>query len=167
MLLQPSTAHSAITHVLPATDMSLQGGDKLTKVLADMTKGLEGEKVLSVGFLSGATYPDGTPVAAVAFWNEFGTIKSPPRPFFRTMIAEAAGTWPEILSKAVKYTEYDGSRALSIMGEKIKDDLRASITGWTAPANAPYTIKQKGFNKPLVDTGHMMNSIGYEVNDGS
>lgn len=83
------------------------------------------------------------------------------------MIADAAGSWPELLSKAVKHTEYDGARALSIMGEKIKDDLRASIAGWTTPANAPYTIKQKGFNKPLVDTGHMMNSIGYEVNDGS
>lgn len=139
----------------------------MTKVLSDMTNNLEGENVLSVGFLAGATYPDGTPVASVAFWNEFGTVNSPPRPFFRTMISDESGSWPALMANAVKYTGYDANNALSIVGEKIKDDLLASIAGWTEPANSSYTIAQKGFNKPLVDTGHMMNSIGYEVKDGS
>lgn len=35
-----------------------------------------------VGVLESATYPDGTPVAMVAFWNEYGTKTSPVRAFF-------------------------------------------------------------------------------------
>lgn len=147
--------------------MNIKGGEKLTQILADMTAKLEGEKVLSVGFLEGATYPDGTSVASVALWNEFGTVKSPPRPFFRTMISNESGSWPALLANAVKHANYDTDNALAIVGEKIKDDLRLSIVDWSEPANAPYTIAKKGFNKPLVDTGHMMNSIGYEVKDGS
>ena len=30
----------------------------------------------NVGFMENATYPDGLPVAAVAFWNEYGTTHS-------------------------------------------------------------------------------------------
>lgn len=44
------------------------------KALEDIAKRMGGGEV-SVGFLANATYPDGTPVAAVAFWNEFGTSR--------------------------------------------------------------------------------------------
>lgn len=142
MLLQPSTAHFAITHVLPAFDMSLQGGDKLIKVLADMTKKLEGEKVLSVGFLSGAKYPDGTPVAAVAFWNEFGhggRFPAPPRPFFRSMISEESGSWPAKIAGAIKYADYDAEKALYMVGKDIEGALFQSIESMNSPELSPTT----------------------------
>ena len=41
-----------------------------------------------VGVLENATYPDGTPVAMVAFWNEYGTKTSPVRAFFRTTVSD-------------------------------------------------------------------------------
>lgn len=181
--------------------MSLQGGDKLTKVLADMTKKLEGEKVLSVGFLSGATYPDGTPVAAVAFWNEFGhggRFPAPPRPFFRSMISEESGSWPAKIAGAIKFADYNADKALSIVGEDIKGALQQSITNMNAPELSPTTkmlreiygnnpqeirardvlaaqeLVDEGYTgasgtgaKPLIWTGHMMRSIGYEVKNGS
>lgn len=58
-------------------DIKLNGGDKWKKVLAS----LSGQSpALKIGILSGATAPNGRPVAEYAFYNEFGaTIKMPER----------------------------------------------------------------------------------------
>lgn len=147
-----------------------------------------GHGSVSVGFLSGATYPDGTPVAQVAFWNEFGTkgrafgesphpeavaegIRKepslvggiPPRPFFRLMVAKHSDDWADGLGKALIATKGDGPRALALMGEEIKGQLTQSINDLTTPPLAPSTIRRKGFSKPLIDTAHMIDSIAYRV----
>lgn len=143
---------------------TLSGGDKLEQALADIARRVKG--TVNVGFLEGATYPDsGLPVAQVAFWNEFGTTKIPPRPFFRTMIANQSKGWSVLVGKAAVHYKYDGQMVLKLMGEKIAEQLQQSIIGWQEPPNAPYTVEQKGFNKPLIHTGHMQNSIGYEVKE--
>jgi len=41
--------------------------------------------------------------------------------------------------------------------------MQQSIAGWRYPGNAPSTIAKKGFDKPLVETAHMQNSVGFEV----
>ena len=48
-----------------------RGGKKLQRLLREAGKG--GVSGVKVGFFSTAKYQDGTPVAAVAAWNEFGT----------------------------------------------------------------------------------------------
>ena len=45
---------------------TLQGADGVAKALEAIAKRMGGGEV-AVGFMEGATYPDGTPVAAVAF----------------------------------------------------------------------------------------------------
>ncbi|MFW8236138.1 hypothetical protein ACOID8_31695, partial [Klebsiella pneumoniae] len=56
----------------------MSGGDKLMEHLQSIAKGLSSGDDLKVGFLEGAKYPDGTPVALVAATNEFGgTVKIP------------------------------------------------------------------------------------------
>jgi hypothetical protein len=147
-----------------------------------------GNGSVSVGFLAGATYPDGQSVATVAFWNEFGTkgrahgdaphpdavaegIRSepqlsgglPPRPFFRRMVAAESGAWGTNLGKAVVASKGDGNRALGLMGEEIKGELQQSINLLTSPPLKPSTIKRKGFAKPLIDTGDMLRSVDYRV----
>lgn len=144
---------------------TISGGDKLEAALAKIADRMEGS--LKVGFLAGATYPDeaGTPVAQVAFWNEYGTSRSPARPFFRTMIANESDGWADVLARAAEYYNYDGAKALAAMGEHIRGQLQNSIRGWQDPPNAPYTIERKGFNAPLRDTGHMLNSVDYTVDE--
>ena len=117
---------------------------------------------VDVGFLEGATYPDGTPVAAVAFWDEYGS-SGPPRPFFRNMIAAESPSWPDKVAALAKSTGDDGPKILALMGEDIQGALIQSINDFTTPALAESTIKRKGFAKPLIDTGHMVNSTGYVV----
>lgn len=142
----------------------LSGSPALMAKLEAIAKRMGGGEV-SVGFMSGATYPDGTPVAAVAFWNEYGmpARNQPPRPFFRQMIAVESPTWAYKMAKAAKGTNYDGPRVLGLMGEDIKGALQKSINDLTTPALAPSTIAAKGFSKPLIDTSHMINSVTYEV----
>lgn len=134
------------------------------KALEDIARKMGGGEV-SVGFMSGATYPDGTPVAAVAFWNEYGSPASsrPPRPFFRQMIAAESPTWPRKMAALAKATNYDGDKVLGMMGEDIKGALQQSINDFETPELAESTIAAKGFDKPLDHTSHMLNSVAYEV----
>ena len=145
-------------------DKVLSGADGVMKALEDIARKMGGGEV-SVGFMAGATYPDGTPVAAVAFWNEYGGPGRQPRPFFRQMIAAESPTWPGKMAKLAKATDYDGDRVLALMGEDIKGALQKSINDFQSPPLAPSTIEAKGFAKPLIDTSHMLNSVTYEVKE--
>lgn len=145
-------------------DHTLSGSDGVMKALEAIAQRMGGGEV-AVGFMEGATYPDGTPVAAVAYWNEFGSVGQPARPFFRQMIAAESPTWPDKMAKLAKGTNYDGPRVLALMGEDIKGALQQSINDFTTPALAESTIEAKGFAKPLIDTSHMRNSIAIEVSE--
>lgn len=157
----------------------ISGGDKLRKHLMELAVKLQKPATLNVGFLEGATYPDGTPVAAVAASNEYGRmveVKHPkgdvagtyyqmPRPFFRSMISKKSGEWGKSVGELLKANNYEAPRALSLMGDGIAGQLRESIQELSDPALAPSTVEAKGFAKPLVDTGHMMNSVDFEVKE--
>lgn len=144
--------------------VTLDGGDRLDAVLLDIIGKLDAGP-LSVGFMENATYPDGTPVAAVAFWNEFGGPYRPPRPFFRQMIAKESPGWGVKLAKLARATNYDGERSLGLLGQDIADALTQSIIGFSSPPLAASTIAAKGFTKPLIDTSHMKNSITFAVGE--
>lgn len=137
---------------------------KVQGKLDEISKKMGGVSV-SIGFMEDATYPDGTSVAAVAFWNEFGVPEhnQPPRPFFRNMIEEHQDEWPAQMAAQAKGTNYDGPRVLGLMGELIKGELQQSINDLDSPALAASTVARKGFEKPLIDTGHMLNSVTYKV----
>jgi hypothetical protein len=66
----------------------VKGGEKLEAALATLATKLAVPATLRVGFLENAKYPDGTPVAAVAAWQNYGTGSIPPRPFFSNMVAQ-------------------------------------------------------------------------------
>lgn len=136
-------------------------GDRVAKTIAARVKKMSGH--VDVGFMEDATYPDGTPVAAVAFWNNYGTSTSPAAPFFSNMIEEQKPTWGEKVAKLVKATDGDGEKVLALMGEDIQGALIQSIVDTKDPSNAPSTIRRKGFDKRLTDTAHMQNSTTYRV----
>lgn len=111
----------------------------------------------------------GPPVAQVAFWDEFGTQTSKPRPFFRGMIAKQSRTWGTKLGNAAKKTMANGGkpdpvRWMTLLGTDIKDQLKRAIRAWPAD-NAPLTVAIKGFNHGLVDKGIMSNAVDFEVKE--
>jgi hypothetical protein len=144
--------------------MEISGGDKLEAALKAISEKMSGGS-LSVGFLEGATYPDGESVAQVAFWNEFGTSRAPARPFMRSTIEDKQGEWATRIAGAAVHYDYDSAKVLGLMGETMKEDFQSSINGWTNPRNADSTIATKGFDKPLIDTGVMLQAVDYRVDE--
>ncbi len=176
--------------------VKLKGGEKLERFLKDLSAKVQKGATLNVGFLEGATYPDGKSVAMVAAIQEFGApgASIPPRPFFRTMIDKESSSWGDKLAAALEATGYDADKALRILGEDIAGALRQSIIDTNSPALSEITLmlrKMKADNpdlkitgktvgeaarrlaegeeptgvstKPLVDSGHLLGSVDYEV----
>lgn len=176
----------------------VEGGKDLDKRLAEIAQKLGRGGALKVGFLEGATYPDGTSVGLVAALQNFGAPSRgiPPRPFFTNMVKDKSGAWPDQLGEILVSTQYDLPASLRLMGEGIAGQLRQSIVDTNAPALSPVTLmlrKMKSENqglvitgrvvgeaakrvaagesygdvstKPLIDTGHLLASVDYEVTD--
>lgn len=137
--------------------------------LADLARQFDQPRKLKVGFLKGGKYytdKDGTPVAAVAAWNEFGVPvhNQPPRPFFRIMIAEQAPKWGKMAAALLKANDGDVDATLDIMGQEIQGRIKESINALMEPPLAASTIaKKKGNDKPLIDTAIMVNAVSFEV----
>ena len=117
-----------------------------------------------VGVLENATYPDGTPVAMVAFWNEYGTKRSPVRAFFRTTVSEQKKNWVLSVQNLMKMHN-DPKQVMGLIGVHMQEQIVQSINTWSDPPNSAYTIAKKGFDKPLVERGIMMRSISWEVSE--
>jgi hypothetical protein len=146
---------------------SLKGGHKLQQYLAKLAAKLKQPGTLRVGFLEGATAPNGDNLALRAWRLEFGTSKMPPRPFFRNMIAAKSGEWPDGIAYQLKATGYDVRLTLERTGEAIKGQLKESMLDLWTPPLSPVTIAKKGFEKPLIEHGDTINAISWEVNMGN
>jgi hypothetical protein len=143
----------------------LSGGDRLTARLDEISRRVGRGVMVRIGFLEGATYPDGKSVAMIAAIQEFGAPAAgiPPRPFFRDMIAVRSEGWPAAVRANLAATGYDAGRAFARVGEGIAGQLRQSILDFVGEPLKPATVARKGFDKQLIDTSHMLNSVNYEV----
>lgn len=185
-------------------EKALQGGDKLTAKLAELSKQISKASQVRTGFLEGSSEADGTSVPMIAAIQEFGTTSSrnnqviPPRPFFRTMIAQHSGEWGDILSKVLAHNGFDAENALEQMGMYIGGELQQSIIDMNEPALSDVTLMLRKMRsedqslivtgktvgeaaarvaagedmgdvsrKPLVDTGTMLKSVAYQVDEGA
>ena len=79
------------------------------------------------------------------------------------MIAKKSPEWPAAVGALLVANDYDVERTLDQAGFAIAGQLRESIQQTNAPPLAESTIRRKGHDKPLVDTGHMLNSVDHEV----
>jgi hypothetical protein len=143
----------------------IRGGDRVDAYMANIARRIKRSGTLRVGFLEGATYPDGTPVAMVAAIQNFGApaMGIPPRPFFSNMIAEKSANWGPQLARILHNNGNDVDKSLELMGLGIGGQLVQAINDMNDPPLAPATIAGKGFEKPLIDTGHMRQSVDYEI----
>ena len=153
---------------MPVTaKVTTTGGEKLRRILRDAGKG--GVSNVEVGFFDTARYPNGTPVAAVAAWNEFGTKRDgeqhiPERPFFRQAIAEMQDGIVNILKAGIdpKVGVVDQQLANRI-GAYAQGQVQKSITKLDEPPNAPSTVAAKGSSNPLIDKGTMRQAVTWKV----
>lgn len=146
--------------------MERSGGQKLKAFVAGAQKKLP-FKDIDVGFFAEARYTDGTPIAAIAFFNEFGTKNIPERPFFRN--ANEGIKKPLIALLKRQFKPEDNQlvtlKTAGLAGVLHVNTIQKSITDMRDPPNAPSTIRQKGSSNPLIDTGEMRRSVTYKVNE--
>lgn len=147
------------------------------KSLEEKLKKIKGKGVrVTAGFYKKAKYPDGTPVAQVAYWNNSGVASKgnfiPPRPFFSDTVRDNKKRWIKIFGQLLKKQEYNQEKAAFIIGDEMKtniaDKIYESRPDNPYKANAPETIALSGNpnKEPLKDTFQMARSVGFQVYKG-
>ncbi|WP_268914112.1 hypothetical protein [Lentilactobacillus sp. SPB1-3] len=112
--------------------------------------------------------PEHTPeeLQKIVRWNEFGTAKIPARSFLRGASARnRKHSWKFVAGTALKSVlngKLTGNQAYQMVGKQMADDVRKQIDT-IGPPNAAATVKLKGRNQPLVDTGGLYRSIDEKV----
>ena len=135
---------------------------KIIQELQENIKGLTSKATLNVGFFESSRYTEGAYVAQVARIQEYGSLKIPPRPFFRNAIDNNMQKWLDFLGRDLVNTN-NAETSYNRLGEVARGDIVESITQLDAPPNAPKTIVRKGSSNPLIDTGFLRANVTFKV----
>ena len=137
--------------------------DKAIKELERIAKAMRTPGSVIVGLPKGSNdYPDGTSVIMVGAVHEFGSPARniPQRSYLRSTMVEKRRAYKKLfrkLSKQIVDGKISTKQALGIMGLQAQTDVRAKITD----IKEPELTSRDG--NPLVDTGHLRQSIIFEV----
>lgn len=148
------------------------------KITANIRRGKNA--YVKVGVLAGAARGPGFDAVALAATHEFGSEAAgiPERSFIRrtfTVQREALAKTIAKLAHKVVTDDMPMSQALGLLGTWGAAQVKGTIRNWTwAAADGgldsmtvqelkPGTIAAKGSDRPLVDTGRLLDSISYEV----
>ena len=133
-----------------------------------------------VGWFEESKYDDNTPVALVAFFQEYGTRKGiPQRPFMRPAEFHNKNKWDSILAQEIKKCLDVGiplTQAMAKLGLVVQGDIAKEISSVMTPPLKESTIKARmrrmgkknptgSIAKPLIDTGVMLASINNKVEE--
>lgn len=121
---------------------------------------------IQVGFQSGENpYDDGADLAEVAAFNEYGDSNTPARPFMRQSFEnhedELHAACNDVNAKLANGVS--ARAALEPLGVFCKGLVQNEIKEGGFAPNSPATIKRKGSDQPLIDTGHMRQSVNYVI----
>ena len=125
---------------------------------------LDGKEIRAGVLPSAGKGKKGVPIAEYATYNEYGTKKIPSRPFMATSADENKG-WSTSVKNAVKGI-IDGAEVISQMntvGEKMKTDIKKNIGTYRFKPLKPATVKKKGHDIQLIDSGALYDAIDFEV----
>lgn len=144
---------------------------RAVKAVGRVANNLEKASVVVVGLPKGSNaYPDGTSVIEVGAVHEFGVGRVPQRSFLRSTIFENKRKYRDFIAALAKKMAKGtpASTAMGLLGTKVQSDVQAKFTDNDWPplsekAAAGRRNKNKGSITPLVDTGHLRQSITYEV----
>ncbi len=124
------------------------------------------EQEVRIGFQRGdASEEDGMDICDIAMWNELGTEHIPSRPFLRKSVDENESEINAFLESGKECILRGASarQVLSDIGMFQKDLIQEKITEGNFTPNAASTIRKKGSDKPLIDTGRMRQSVNYVI----
>ena len=107
---------------------------------------------------------DGVSAVFKATVNNFGLGNNPKRPFMNIAFAKNKREYRKIIIKSFKKIEtLDVVKFSNKLGLKGQGDVQKEIVALRSPANSEVTVKAKGSSNPLIDSGHMVGSVTYQV----
>lgn len=124
--------------------------------------------------VSGLFIPSGKHVACVeeggklvVYFYLLEESNIPARPFLRKSLEENSSKYGRMIKSGIEgilYDEKTGKELLSKLGVTAVADIRATLTRWTKPGNAPLTVSnKKGQNNPLTDTGMLPKRVTWKI----
>ena len=150
------------------SSLKQSGGEKFKKFIESQKNR---SVVLKVGFFKNATYTNGTQVASVAAWNNFGTrtktggVKIPARPFFTQAMDIYKANQKRIIKEKFS-PKKDQLKSIAEIGEIIQNTIEQRITSLKSPPKAPSTLKANpSKTNPLINTEVMRNSVTFTVDE--
>ena len=139
--------------------------DKVINRINKIANSMKGPNSVLVGLPKGSNnYPDGTSVIRVGIIHEFGapSMNIPQRSYLRSTIKENNIKYKKLFEKLTfKMINSDTTmnKSLRYIGETVKGDVIAKITKGIPP---PLKVRK---GTPLVDTGHLRQSITYVIRE--
>lgn len=120
-----------------------------------------------VGFQQGQAFSEeGVDMVDIAAWNEVGNAHTPARPFLRKSVDENETMINNFCQQQLReLTEgrISSQSVLSRIGAMQVGLVQEKITDGDYVPNAPSTIRKKGSDKPLIDTGRMRQSVHFVI----
>ncbi|CAH9012464.1 tail completion or Neck1 protein [Vibrio phage F35 g1] len=89
-------------------------------------------------------------------------IKIPPRPWLDVGVRSGSADYLDIIEN----NSDDLDRALNMIGDIAVGKVKQYMTELQDPPNAPSTVKKKGSSNPLINNGHLRQSVTYSIIDG-
>lgn len=109
------------------------------------------------------------PLATIAYVNEKGSIVNniPPRPFMKQTKEKAeSGSFQKFMRKLLKGLSsgtITAEKAIKRLGADYEGRMKDIFIHGTFVENAEITKRRKKSSRPLIDTGHLRQSIKYKV----
>lgn len=151
----------------------MAGHDKITgagqaffKQIAELQK-----LQVRVGYQRGEnvkTNKDGkeTDYCDIALWNELGTSNGiPSRPFMRDSVDKNQSQIDKACKDALQTISKGGTAKdiLMSLGNMQKAFVQQTIVSGEFVENAPSTVKKKGSDRPLIDTGGLRQNVDFTI----
>ena len=127
-----------------------------------------------VGWFDTAKYPDGTPVAQVAYWQENGVASRsiPPRPVWGPSVKKYAQRWKDIATMGANRIlngQMTGKDAMTMLGEAAQGDIIIAYSEITSPPLSRLTLairKYKQMNPGAKIGGRIFGMLARMLADG-
>ena len=145
------------------TDLTPEGA----RFFAQLAKVTKAE--VKAGFPEGSGgYGDGQSLAEVAAWNDLGTASIPAKPFLERSFQDHRDRLEAVCDAALQALNQGGTAEASLdrVGQGCVEVIRREIDGGGFGSNAWSTIRAKGFDRPLIETGYLRSSVDYRIETG-
>lgn len=105
------------------------------------------------------------PLAVIAAIHEFGLSDMPQRSFLRSAYDENLPVIDKMIQRVANGAVFGlgTNAALNQLGNVVQGMVQRKIVDGPFVPNSPATIKRKKSSKPLIDTGHLRQSIRYVI----